>query len=421
MVEKELRTTPDRYRWRRSVKVRAISAVKRGKNIVLGGRGSDGAGDNTNKTAADELGRDPILSVGSSWTDLFTEMGMARIDKEAINYFIKSEKLAKRKPESAHSEPDAVLRRFGMLSPEGKVTLAAVLLFGKPNDTIEGSIVKIGEFSDEGELVREEIIDLPVIMQPDAVTKALFEKYIPDTFEYVDARRNVVNRYPHKAIREAVVNAIAHKKYESREPILIKVSTNNVEMYNPGDLPPKWVAEDLIKKHHSVRRNKGIAKVFHDAGFSESWGKGINMMMEACKENGNPPPEFTVRHGGLEVMFEANNTKRTQTIPSSVPRPPDTPDTPEGVIREPTAAPRPDTSSVRYEVRPRPQRLSDSESAVCKMIAENERITVSEMSTLSGLSERQIYRITKDLSERGTIIRVGSKKRGSWKLNDKII
>ena len=395
--------TLDMNKWHRGIRVRARSIIGR----ITGSHRSSGAGSSADKAPDKE----PPVSIGTSWTDSLSHMGMASIDRDAINYFIKTERQAKGMPESAYPEPEAVLRKFGMISSDGRVTQAAVLLFGKPNNEIDGSIVKIGEFSDEGELLREEIINLPVIMQPDAVTKALFEKYIPDTFEYAQVRRSVVNRYPHKAIREAVVNAIIHKQYESHEPVLIKVSANYVEIYNPGDLPKKWAAEDLVKKHHSVRRNKGMAAVFHEAGFSESWGKGIGMMLEACKKNGNPPPEFIVRHGGLEILFEANIIKQTQASQSDPQQ--------SDALEESTYQEGVPAEGDIPVMKPRPERLSASETVVCKMIAENEKVTASEMSSLSGLSERHIYRIIKDLSERGIIRREGSKKKGSWKLNDR--
>jgi len=62
--------------------------------------------------------------------------------------------------------------------------------------------------------------------------------------------------------------------------------------------------------------------------------------------------------------------------------------------------------------------MTESEALICRLIAENVRITAGEMSSVSGLSERHIYRLTKSLSEKKIIRREGSRKSGSWKLND---
>jgi len=397
---------PDMRRWRRSIGIRLRSVVERGKRGISGSRW-----DNANSKPR----ADSILSTGVAWTDNLSDMDITFINRSAIDYFIKSAKMAKKMPETTFPSSEEVLRKLGMVSRIGMITLAAALLFGKPNDAVDGSIVKIGVFSEEGELVREEIIDIPVIMQPDAVMEALFGKYIPDTFEYVGIRRVVVNRYPRKAIREAVVNAIVHKQYESREPILIRISKDSLEIYNPGELPSKWVAEDLMRKHHSVRRNKKMAEAFYEVGFSESWGKGIGMMCESCKENGNPPPEFTIRHGGLEVMFEANDTKHAIALRlSEQSLAAESDDDDSAVVNAPA---RSGVSAARSSSE-QDRHLSNSEYAICKMIRENPRVTANMISSSTGLSERHIYRVIKDLSDRGIIFREGSKKKGLWKLDD---
>ena len=343
--------------------------------------------------AVGDMPTDLLPIASSSWTDSFSDKTVSYVDKNAIDYFVRSARSSGRMAEGTDPDPDSVLKEFGMVGPDGNITLAAALLFGKPNDAVNGSIVKIGEFSDKGELLREELIDLPVIMQPDAAVKALFERYIPDTLADAGAGVNAVNKYSHKAIREAVVNAIVHKQYERREPVLISVNADSIEIYNPGQLPDGWVAEDLVTKHHSVRRNERMAEVFRQAGLLGSWGNGISMMCKESEKNGNPIPEFTVRQFGLEVMFRSNDISHVPESSSS------------------------DLDALDRDAGPGSNsRLSVSEAMVCRLISENEGITAREMSFESGLSERHIYRITKDLSERGIIRREGSRKSGLWRL-----
>ena len=352
------------------------------------------------------------VSVESSWTDTFSNKSVDFINKEAVEYFVRSAKASGRMPDTMNPEPEAILRRFGMVSGDRKITLAAALLFGKPNDAVNGSIVKIGKFSDKGELIKEEIIDLPVIMQPDAVIKALFEKFIPAEFEFADSGSVIINKYPRRAVREAVVNAVVHKRYEYREPVLVIVGTNSIEVYNPGELPHMWTAEDLVKKHHSVRYNERMAEVFHEAGLLGSWGRGIGKMCEACRENGNPQPEFTIRHGGLEVLFSANKEEGAPRIG------PEKTTGPAGSTVSEGKSAGPQQSSIDFSGPFKRSDaifyLSESEKVICKMIAENARITVGEMAVRSKLSERQIYRIVKDLTEKKILERKGSRKSGVW-------
>jgi len=359
-----------------------------------------------------------LPTASTSWTDIMSDKTSVYIDKNAIEYFVRSAKFSGRIFDGMDSDQDSILREFGMINNSGKITVAAALLFGKPNDVVNGSIVRIGEFSDSGELLREDFIELPVIMQPDAVVKTLFEKYVPDSFVYQGTKKKVINRYSQKAIREAVVNAIIHKQYERREPVLITVSPNSIEIYNPGQLPSGWVAEDLVRKHHSIRRNEGMAKVFHEAGFLGLWGRGIGTMCEACRENGNPLPEFTVLFSGLEVLFKANSISSYPDVSLSDSDSCDLSSESESQQNSSGISAGSDVSSSPDPLaKPRlDPHLSNSEAVICRMISEHDRITASEMSSASGLSERHIYRITKDLSERGIIVREGSRKNGSWKL-----
>lgn len=58
-------------------------------------------------------------------------------------------------------------------------------------------------------------------------------------------------RVPEEALREAVLNAIAHKDYASGVPIQISVYDDRIMLWNPGQLPPEWTVGRLTEKHAS--------------------------------------------------------------------------------------------------------------------------------------------------------------------------
>ena len=58
-------------------------------------------------------------------------------------------------------------------------------------------------------------------------------------------------------------------------------------------------------KHASRPYNPNIANVFYLADFIESWGRGIEKICEACKEDDLPMPEFTINPGEIVVKFTA--------------------------------------------------------------------------------------------------------------------
>jgi len=354
--------------------------VEKGDRIAdLDGVFYERVGSTTQKLTGDKL-RSLILSDrGMSWTDL-PAAGDKTISEEAVKHFIDAGKTSKRLPDDIGYDADMILERFDLINEEGSLTNAGWLLFGKNSSrSYEGTFVKIGEFSPEGELRREDRIFVPVIMQPDAVMYALYEKYIPGLFEYEGARRLTVFRYPHKAVREALINAIIHKRYDDFEPITVRVDPNRLSIYNDGELPEGWTVENLKRPHNSIRRNKKIADVFHHAGYIESWGKGIDLILDECRENGNPEPEFNVRHGGLDVIFTPNRT-------------------------------------IKYGLPLKlPIGLSENEVGVCKLIDENNEITVAEIIEQLKISRSTVKRVLESLIDKGIIIRTGSKKTGSWR------
>lgn len=76
-------------------------------------------------------------------------------------------------------------------------------------------------------------------------------------------------------------------------------------MANVGRLPVTWTKENLLGKHESIPYNPNIATVMYDAGFIESWGRGVEKIRSACAAQGVPEPEYTVHPGDIMIKFSA--------------------------------------------------------------------------------------------------------------------
>lgn len=68
-----------------------------------------------------------------------------------------------------------------------------------------------------------------------------------------------IERYfvPDEALREALLNALCHKQYESGIPIQISVYEDRLYIANCGRLPENWTIENLMTKHASKPYNPG--------------------------------------------------------------------------------------------------------------------------------------------------------------------
>src|SRR5690606_24279077 len=89
----------------------------------------------------------------------------------------------------------------------------------------------------------------------------------------------------------------------SRTNIFLSVYNDRLMIWNPGELPASLSIEQLKKKHGSEPRNGLIASVFFMAGYIESWGRGIEIMLEGCREYGIPEPVIVEEQEGISVTF----------------------------------------------------------------------------------------------------------------------
>ena len=95
---------------------------------------------------------------------------------------------------------------------------------------------------------------------------------------------------PIAAVREAIVNAVAHADYSQRgAPIRLAIFDNRIEIENPGLLPFGLALDDL-PLGISKLRNRTIGRVFHELGLVEQWGSGVQRMIATCREAGLAPP-----------------------------------------------------------------------------------------------------------------------------------
>lgn len=116
-------------------------------------------------------------------------------------------------------------------------------------------------------------------------------------------RRQDIPEYPEVAIREVLVNAIAHTDYSlSGMHILIAIYSDRMEIQNPGMLPFGMTMEDFMNGVSKVR-NRVIARVFRELGLMEEWGSGYRRVMAACQSGGYPAPDWRELGSAFRVTF----------------------------------------------------------------------------------------------------------------------
>ncbi len=171
-------------------------------------------------------------------------------------------------------------------------TVGGILLYGRERLAhFPDAWVQAGRFhgTDRAGIADQAELRMPL---PETIPAAVafIERHLSSSVEIGRVRRRVRTKLPPVAVREALVNALAHADYSQRgAPIRVAVFDDRLEVENPGLLPFGLTLEDL-PRGVSKLRNRVIGRVFHELGLVEQWGSGAQRMIAACKEFGLLPP-----------------------------------------------------------------------------------------------------------------------------------
>jgi len=100
-----------------------------------------------------------------------------------------------------------------------------------------------------------------------------------------------------------VVNAICHRDYASSANVQVRIFDDRLEVWNPGDLPEGMTVDDLRPPHESKPRNKLIANAFFLIKYIEQFGTGIQRILDDCRSQQLPEPDFQVQGHSFRAVF----------------------------------------------------------------------------------------------------------------------
>jgi ATP-dependent DNA helicase RecG len=195
--------------------------------------------------------------------------------------------------------------------------------------------------------------------------------------------------YPMSVVREAIVNAVAHRDYAVRgEGIRLLLFADRLEIYSPGRLPGHVTLDNLLTERYS--RNETIVQVLSDLGYIERLGYGIDRMVRAMTDAGLPAPHFAETTAGFVVTLTAGRNEGT------------------------TGASSPAETKVN-QVLARVQAgqlvLNARQERALQHLASQGRISNSEFQGLvPDVSAETIRRDLADLVDQGILLKVGEKR-----------
>jgi ATP-dependent DNA helicase RecG len=205
---------------------------------------------------------------------------------------------------------DDLLVEMGWLLPGGQPTVAGILLFGKsPSTFFPRCGVTFVRF--EGERVRRSDGEASYgrrveIKAPLARTIKRMWDIIKEEIHVGAVVRGLKREeqwiYPPTAIREALVNAVAHRDYRVQgRGIEVRMFSDRLEISSPGGLAGFITLDNIVDEHFS--RNPRIVNGLFQWGYIEELGMGVDLMIEEMVNAGHPPPKFNASDASFSVVF----------------------------------------------------------------------------------------------------------------------
>lgn len=208
--------------------------------------------------------------------------------------------------EENHRPEEQQSASLKLLDPSGSATVLGLLLLGMdPTEYLPGAYTQFVRYAgttvdapvtDEQEL-RTNVVDTADRLE--SILRGHLHTRLADATPFREEARP---DYPVPALREACMNAIMHRNYQSSNaPIRIQWFSDPVETANPGG-PYGQVWADNYDRVNDYR-NPSLAGAMKNLGYANRFGRGIGRIRAALERNGNPEPEFLIDESAWGVVM----------------------------------------------------------------------------------------------------------------------
>jgi ATP-dependent DNA helicase RecG len=239
------------------------------------------------------------------------EMGMESLDLNRVeNYF--RDILKRKTPDQANVEDwRRLLLNTDLLAESGGeifATVAGLLLFGEnPNRRLPQAGVTATAFprtEKDYDTTDEELIRGPLVSLLGKRGRPMEKGVIDRTVDFVaknmgttawleGGRRHRRKALPLDAVREAVVNAAAHRDYTIiGTDIEVSLFSDRLEVISPGRLP-NGVTVEKMKEGLRAARNEMLKEILRDYGYVEHLGMGVrNRIIQSMRAHNGTEPDL---------------------------------------------------------------------------------------------------------------------------------
>ncbi len=187
-----------------------------------------------------------------------------------------------------------------------RILKAAAVLFGlDPRQSIQGAAVQVvrreGVGPGPGPTVARQECAGPLIEVFEGCMRFI-DRHTTHYQVVTGARRETLREYPDAVVREAILNALAHRDYGlSGATTDITIWDDRMEVRSPGPLPGHITVENMRAEHYS--RNRRIMTVLKTLGLVEEYGEGVDRMFREMDARLMTPPEIRATPDSVTVVL----------------------------------------------------------------------------------------------------------------------
>jgi len=271
------------------------------------------------------------------------------------------------------------LRNLRMLTDKGMTNAGALLLGRHGSRYLISATVMCALFQGT---TKTKILDQK-LFDDDIVTNyrnalLYLQSHLNTEYVITSVRTNVLE-LPEEALREAVINAIAHRDYRSPANIQIYIFYDRVEIHNPGGLVPGLTISDLGKR--SIPRNPLLFGLLYRIDLVEHIGSGLRRIRDVIKSAGHTAPAIEADESWYVITFFRKSTEEKAG------------DAMEKSVEKPV-------------------------EKILDLIRKDNTITSAEIVRRTGLTRRGVeWQITR-MKQSGHLKRIGPDKGGRWEVLD---
>ncbi len=190
-------------------------------------------------------------------------------------------------------------RQLGVARPDGELLVAGEQLFTTPR---VGFVSYQHRASAGSPPDADERPAGPLVEAFDQTLQLVAARTSSDFLLLPDGQQIRFRRYPDDVVREALANALVHRRLDIESPVQVEHFDDAMTITSTGPLVG-GVTVDNILTTPSRPRNRLLARAFRHLGLIEELGTGVARMYRSMLSAGKPPPSFVESADSVSVSL----------------------------------------------------------------------------------------------------------------------